>query len=123
MPSTITSYRWENFTFLGYYSDANAGGSSYRPETQKTVSITETRTFTQNAAGTFAITGTPYQVTKTSTNATLVRYVDTNTSPTLSSYQALVSANTEIQTDFNSITRAYGVGNIWMQIQSKTEAQ
>jgi len=123
VPSTMTSYRWEVVTFLGYYVNLAEGSSSYRPQLVRLSPITETRTFIKNAAGSFAITGTPYEVEKTGSDATLVQYVNASTSPTITTYQSLVSGSTAIQFEPNSIERAYGAGNIWMQTQSKTVAQ
>ena len=123
IPSSFSVYRWETVTFLGYYANQTAGGSAYRPQLEKFAPITETRTFAKSASGTFTITGTPYKVEKSSVDATEIQYLNASSSPTISAYSTLVSGSTPIQLSENVITRAYGVGNIWMQIQSKTPAQ
>ena len=123
IPSSFSVYRWQDGNFLGYYATPAGGGTSYRPQTEKFAPVTETRTFAKSASGTFTITGTRYKVEKTSTDATEVQYLSSTTNPSISAYLALVSGSTPIQFQENTITRAYGVGNIWMQIQSKTPAQ
>ena len=122
VPSSITSYSWRSVSFFAYYESFDAS-SSYRPEKSVTTSVKEVRTFTQNATGVFALTGTRYKVEKTSSNETEVQYVDANTNPTISSYQNEVTSSNYIQLSDNSIQKAYGVGNILMQTQFLAIAQ
>tara|TARA_R110002167_G_scaffold143936_13_gene333553 strand:- start:488 stop:1126 length:639 start_codon:yes stop_codon:yes gene_type:complete len=123
VPSAFTEYSWDLNTFLGYYEDEASGTTAYRPQSTVVAPLLRYKTFAQNASGVFALTGNRLVVTKSFTDATEVNYVDSNTVPSLTTYQGYITASTEIQVVENTIERAYGFGNIWMQTQVKTVAQ
>jgi hypothetical protein len=110
-------------TFLGYYEDEESGTTSYRPQSTVVAPLSKYKTFAKNDSGVFALTGNRLVVTKSSTDATEVNYVDGSTVPSITTYQGYISGGTEIQVVENTIERAYGFGNIWMQTQVKTVAQ
>ena len=123
IPSNFTEYSWDLNTFLGYYEDEESGTTSYRPQKTIAAPLRRYKTFAGNSLGNFALTGNRLVVAKSSSDATEVNYVDDDTVPSITTYQGYVSGGTEIQVVENTIERAYGFGNIWMQTQVKTAAQ
>ena len=123
VPSNFTSQQFESYTFPGYYEDYAEGGVSFRPPLPKLVGVTVTHSFdqTDDPTADFAITGTPLLITSSLTE--YVDYVSGNTSPTWTTYDGYVTAETLIQIRQNVIQRAYAHGNIWEQLRFRTIAQ
>jgi len=121
-PSSFTSYLFEGYTFPGYYDSYSTGGGSFRDPYPLLVDITVTNTFTYSATppSGVSITGQKFSITK---DGSFIDYVDSGSSPTISTYSGYVSGSTMIQARSNAIARAYGVGNVWRQQQFKTPAQ
>jgi len=123
VPSNFTTYSWDLNTFVGYYEDEETGTTAYRGQLTVASPLSRYRTFKKDASGDFDLTGNRLVVAKSGADATEVNYVDTSTVPSISTYQGWISAETEIQVVENTVERAYGFGNIWMQTQVKTVAQ
>lgn len=123
VPSSFTAYGFEGYSFPGYYADVTEGLTNFRPEQVRLTAVSRYYTFIKSASGTFSVVGNKFEIEKTLGDATLVKYVNPNTNPTLTTYEGYVSGNTEIRLTNPEISRAYGVGNIWLQIDTKAVAQ
>lgn len=122
VPSDFTVYSSEIISFLGFYETSDE--TDFRPQQSLFAPIKSYRTFKYTATpDDFTVVGTKLTITKATDDLTIVEYVDDNTDVDKSTYDGYVSGSTEIQISPVSITRAYGVGNVWMQTQRKTVAQ
>jgi hypothetical protein len=124
VPSTFSHYSAEQFTFFGYY-DSYETNTSYRdPYPRATVTeITNTFIKSTDPETDFPFASGDQKLLSQNNRGEFVGYVDGNTTPTISTYQGYVSANTQIVIRDPLIERCYGSGNIWRKQVYKAEAQ
>lgn len=123
VPGDFSVTSFEVITFPGFYESEEAGGSDFRPPQSLLAAVTTARTFVLDTAPEeMTPSDSVFSITKSSSDATIVNYVDDDTVPDYSTYTGWMS-DTYYQPMPVKITRAYGAGYIWQEALPQTYAQ
>ena len=125
VPSTFSYNTSESYSFIGYY-DSYDTNSSYR-DTYPTPTIVKVTNYfikSTDIETDFAFNVVDDQSFVSLNNRNeKINYVDGTSSPSISAYQALVTAGSYINVRDSLITKAYGAGNIYRKQRFETKAK